>query len=98
MHAGFYLGRQNLHLDVSQACLASTPLKFDFAGSNMYSRQLPSYQLALNILLCYIGLGYATIIVVYYAAVCRPFRQYWAMPVKDLQCSTYQHYSIVQMV
>ncbi|KAJ6084130.1 hypothetical protein N7486_010930 [Penicillium sp. IBT 16267x] len=36
--------------------------------------------------------------VCYYAVYCRPFSQYWAMPVDNMQCATYQHYSITQAV
>ncbi|TGO65877.1 hypothetical protein BOTNAR_0073g00020 [Botryotinia narcissicola] len=61
-------------------------------------RNLPSLQMALKILMGYIAIGYVVIIFVYYIGVCRPFKQYWAVPVQDEQCATYQHYSIVQMV
>ncbi|PQE32502.1 hypothetical protein CJF32_00004043 [Rutstroemia sp. NJR-2017a WRK4] len=43
-------------------------------------------------------LGYVTIMLVYNVGVCRPFNQYWAVPVKNEQCATYSHYSVVQMV
>jgi hypothetical protein len=49
------------------------------------------------VLFWYIWLGFVVIEITYYAVFCRPFSQYWAMPVKNLQCATYQHYSILQM-
>ncbi|TEY57623.1 hypothetical protein BOTCAL_0211g00100 [Botryotinia calthae] len=61
-------------------------------------RNLPNLQMALKILMGYIAVGYVVIMFVYYIGVCRPFKQYWAVPVQDEQCATYQHYSIVQMV
>ncbi|PQE18048.1 hypothetical protein CJF31_00007874 [Rutstroemia sp. NJR-2017a BVV2] len=61
-------------------------------------RQLPRYQKALRFLMFYIIVGYVTIMLVYYVGVCRPFNQYWAVPVENEQCATYSHYSIVQMV
>ncbi|KAM3083910.1 hypothetical protein ACMFMG_001985 [Clarireedia jacksonii] len=61
-------------------------------------RQLPRYQKALRFLMFYIIVGYVTIMLVYYVGVCRPFSQYWAVPVENEQCATYSHYSIVQMV
>ncbi|KAJ8070572.1 hypothetical protein OCU04_000946 [Sclerotinia nivalis] len=61
-------------------------------------RNLPHLQMALKILMGYIIVGYVVIMFVYYVGVCRPFKQYWAVPVQDEQCATYQHYSIVQMV
>lgn len=53
--------------------------------------------MALKILMGYIITGYIVIMFVYYVGVCRPFKQYWAVPVQNEQCATYQHYSIVQM-
>lgn len=46
----------------------------------------------------YVAVGFAVIMITYYAVYCRPFQQYWAMPVKNMQCATYQHYSITQAV
>ncbi|ESZ89552.1 hypothetical protein SBOR_10059 [Sclerotinia borealis F-4128] len=60
-------------------------------------RNLPNLQMALKILMAYIISGYVIIMFVYYVGVCRPFKQYWAVPVQNEQCATYQHYSIVQM-
>lgn len=62
------------------------------------SRQLRGYQRALKWLLGYIVTGYVVIMLVYYVGFCRPFSQYWAVPVQNSECATYQHYSIVQMV
>ncbi|KAJ5774096.1 hypothetical protein N7457_008992 [Penicillium paradoxum] len=54
--------------------------------------------LYIKILSVYVAVGFVVIMVTYYGVYCRPFSQYWAMPVKDLQCATYQHYSITQAV
>ncbi|KAJ6015471.1 hypothetical protein N7540_010062 [Penicillium herquei] len=54
--------------------------------------------LYIKILTVYVALGFVVIMVCYYAIFCRPFSQYWAMPVKDMQCATYQNYSITQAV
>lgn len=54
--------------------------------------------LYIRILTGYVVLGFVVIMVTYYAVYCRPFSQYWAMPVKNMQCATYQHYSITQAV
>ncbi|TVY25843.1 hypothetical protein LHYA1_G006198 [Lachnellula hyalina] len=56
------------------------------------------YERYMFYLLTYIVVGYLTIQVCYYAILCRPFQQYWAMPVRNPQCTTYSHYSIIQMV
>lgn len=54
--------------------------------------------LYIKILSAYVVLGFVVIMVTYYAVYCRPFSQYWAMPVENMQCATYQHYSITQAV
>lgn len=54
--------------------------------------------LYVKIVAVYVALGFVVIMVTYYAVYCRPFSQYWAMPVVDMQCATYQRYSITQAV
>lgn len=54
--------------------------------------------LYIKLLAGYVALGFVVIMICYYAVYCRPFSQYWAMPVKNMQCATYQHYSITQAV
>ncbi|KAJ5095980.1 hypothetical protein NUU61_005336 [Penicillium alfredii] len=54
--------------------------------------------LYIKILSVYVALGFVVIMITYYAVYCRPFSQYWAMPVSNMQCATYQHYSITQAV
>lgn len=52
----------------------------------------------IKILCVYVALGFVVIMVTFYGVYCRPFSQYWAMPVQNMQCATYQHYSITQAV
>ncbi|KAI9042600.1 uncharacterized protein KD926_005206 [Aspergillus affinis] len=52
----------------------------------------------VQIIAAYVAIGFVTIMITYYAVYCRPFSQYWAMPVQNMQCATYQHYSITQAV
>ncbi|CAI7653135.1 unnamed protein product [Penicillium glandicola] len=54
--------------------------------------------LYIKILAIYVAVGFVVIMVTYYAVYCRPFSQYWAMPVDNMQCATYQYYSITQAV
>lgn len=61
------------------------------------TQNLPS-RLYVKILAVYVAVGFAVIMITYYAVYCRPFSQYWAMPVSNPQCATYQHYSITQAV
>lgn len=46
----------------------------------------------------YVVLGLVAIEVPYFFVLCRPFSQYWAMPVHNPQCASYLHYCIIQMV
>ncbi|KAE8147967.1 hypothetical protein BDV25DRAFT_168764 [Aspergillus avenaceus] len=46
----------------------------------------------------YVVIGFIVIMVTYYTVYCRPFQQYWQLPVNNLQCATYQNYSITQAV
>ena len=59
---------------------------------------LPRFEFALWVLFGYIVGSFFVIEVVYFGIVCRPFSQYWALPVTNPQCATYHDYSIVQMV
>lgn len=61
------------------------------------TKNLPS-NLLVKILSAYVAVGFVVIQVTYYAVYCRPFSQYWALPVSNPQCATYQHYSITQAV
>ncbi|KAL2842189.1 hypothetical protein BJY01DRAFT_236126 [Aspergillus pseudoustus] len=54
--------------------------------------------LYVKIVAVYVAVGFVVIMVTYYAVYCQPFSQYWAMPVENLQCATYQRYSITQAV
>ncbi|KAJ0418275.1 hypothetical protein BJY00DRAFT_188300 [Aspergillus carlsbadensis] len=56
------------------------------------------WHLFVQILAGYVALGFVVIEITYFAVYCRPFSQYWAIPVDNPQCATYQHYSITQAV
>ncbi|TQS36371.1 hypothetical protein Golomagni_03183 [Golovinomyces magnicellulatus] len=57
-----------------------------------------NYQIVLYALLIYITLGFFVVEIAYYAILCQPFTQYWAMPVQNSECTTYHKYSVIQMV
>ncbi|RDW83804.1 uncharacterized protein DSM5745_04130 [Aspergillus mulundensis] len=61
------------------------------------THRLP-WHLFVQILAGYVALGFVVIEITYFAVYCRPFSQYWAVPVSNPQCATYQHYSITQAV
>ncbi|KAH8428511.1 uncharacterized protein LDX57_006210 [Aspergillus melleus] len=52
----------------------------------------------VQIIAAYVAIGFVVIMITYYGVYCRPFSQYWAMPVRNMQCATYQYYSITQAV
>lgn len=56
------------------------------------------WHLFVQILAGYVVLGFVVIQITYFAVYCRPFSQYWAVPVQNQQCASYQHYSITQAV
>jgi hypothetical protein len=57
-----------------------------------------SYNIFVKFVIGYVVLGLAAIEVPYFFILCRPFSQYWAMPVENPQCASYFYYCIIQMV
>lgn len=62
------------------------------------TKNLTRLHMYVKAIAVYVVIGFFVIMVTYYGIYCRPFEQYWAMPVTDMQCATYQHYSITQAV
>ncbi|TVY44165.1 hypothetical protein LOCC1_G005916 [Lachnellula occidentalis] len=88
-----------LVIPLEQSMLASTWLvKLCIWSFVLRIAAKTKYERYMFFLLIYIVVSYITIQVCYFAILCRPFGQYWAMPVQNPQCTTYQHYSIIQMV
>ncbi|KAE8394732.1 hypothetical protein BDV23DRAFT_179508 [Aspergillus alliaceus] len=56
------------------------------------------WHLYIKIIAAYVAVGFVVIMVTYYAVYCRPFQQYWQLPVENMQCATYRNYSITQAV
>lgn len=56
-----------------------------------------SYRRWIQYLAIYVFLGWFAIQIVFFTA-CRPFKGYWGMPPPDSQCTTYEHYAMVQAV
>ncbi|KAJ2894047.1 hypothetical protein MKZ38_007964 [Zalerion maritima] len=54
-------------------------------------------QRLVRVLGVYVFLGWMSTEITFFAA-CRPFKGYWGMPPPDPQCTTYEHYAIVQAV
>ncbi|KAH8646608.1 hypothetical protein BGZ60DRAFT_346027, partial [Tricladium varicosporioides] len=61
------------------------------------TERIPRYKRWLRVLTLYIIIGFLALVIVFYFGACRPFKQYWEVPVQNLQCSTYAIYSIVQV-
>ncbi|KAL3425894.1 hypothetical protein PVAG01_02685 [Phlyctema vagabunda] len=60
--------------------------------------KVPRLQLAVRFLAIYVVLSYLGVQLAYYGGICRPFKQYYAMPVHNQECATYSMYSKIQMV
>lgn len=54
-------------------------------------------RLAVKCIAIYGICGFCVIEICYYAVLCRPFSQYWAVPTNNSQCATYATYSKIQM-
>lgn len=59
---------------------------------------MPKTRIALYLLSGYVAIGFLVIEICYFAVLCKPFSQYWAMPVENSECATYANYSKIQMV
>ncbi|KAE8380952.1 hypothetical protein BDV26DRAFT_289855 [Aspergillus bertholletiae] len=62
------------------------------------TKNIRGLHLYVKAIAVYVAVGFVIIMVTYYAVYCRPFQQYWQLPVENMQCATYQHYSITQAV
>ncbi|KAF3006788.1 hypothetical protein E8E13_010292 [Curvularia kusanoi] len=54
--------------------------------------------LAIKILSAYVALGYIVMQVLYFAAWCRPFPEYYAVPTNSTQCNTLLHHRITKAI
>lgn len=63
----------------------------------MYSRITSgtTQQSAVRYLAIYVVVGWISTEIAFFTA-CRPFKGYWAVPPPDPQCTTLQHYAVVQ--
>jgi hypothetical protein len=63
--------------------------------SRMTSRTI--YLKWIKVVAVVVALGYIAVQVTFFT-VCRPFTGYWSVPPPNPQCSTRQHYAIVQAI
>ncbi|KAF2742625.1 hypothetical protein M011DRAFT_490456 [Sporormia fimetaria CBS 119925] len=56
-----------------------------------------SYRRYITYLSLYVAVGWVAIEITFFTA-CRPFSGYWGMPPPNPQCTTFQHYAMVQAV
>ncbi|KIV99614.1 uncharacterized protein PV09_08789 [Verruconis gallopava] len=52
----------------------------------------------VRLVICYTVFGLVVVEISCLFVLCRPFSQYWALPVKNPQCANYFYYCIIQMV
>jgi hypothetical protein len=56
-----------------------------------------NYRRWIRYLAIYVFLGWVAVQITFFAA-CRPFKGYWGMPPPNPQCTTFEHYAMVQAV
>jgi len=54
--------------------------------------------IAIKILAVYVALGFVVMEILYFAAWCRPFQQYWAVPARSSQCTALINHRITNAV
>jgi hypothetical protein len=59
---------------------------------------LQKENMAIKILAVYTALGFVVIEVLYFAAWCRPFSEYYAVPTRSFQCNALVHHRITKAV
>ncbi|KAI1486458.1 hypothetical protein F5X96DRAFT_654959 [Biscogniauxia mediterranea] len=66
----------------------------------MYYRLTMSLKqnLAVKIVVGYVALGWVVMEILYFGVWCRPFNQYWAVPVDNIQCSAATNHLITNAV
>jgi hypothetical protein len=52
----------------------------------------------VKLVIGYTAVGLVAVEVPYFFVLCRPFSQYWALPVRNPQCANYFYYCIIQLV
>lgn len=65
----------------------------------MYARmtQGTRHRRYIKLLAAYVIIGWIAVEITFFTA-CRPFNGYWRVPPPDPQCTTYEHYAIIQAV
>jgi hypothetical protein len=58
---------------------------------------MPKGRMVLQWIAGYVMAGLVGIEISYYGILCRPFRQYWALPVENQQCASYLTYYKIQL-
>lgn len=51
----------------------------------------------INYLAIYVAIAWVAVEIAFFTA-CRPFKGYWGMPPPDPQCTTLEHYAMIQAV
>lgn len=59
---------------------------------------MPTIRSVLTCIAAYTIAGFTVIEICFYAVLCTPFNQYWALPVQNQQCATYTTYYQIYMI
>jgi hypothetical protein len=65
----------------------------------MYARMTigTTHMKLVKYLAIYVAIGWVSVEIAFFTA-CRPFKGYWGMPPPNPQCTTLEHYAIIQAV
>ncbi|CAA9962611.1 hypothetical protein PTMSG1_05985 [Pyrenophora teres f. maculata] len=85
---------EQMHIAVLWACKACLLVMYH----RITRTAMHNENIAIKILAVYTALGFVIIELLYFAAWCRPFRQYYAVPTNSSQCNALVHHRIVKAV
>ncbi|KAL1792877.1 hypothetical protein ACET3X_009384 [Alternaria dauci] len=85
---------EQMHIAVIWACKACLLIMYH----RITRTALRSENIAIKILAVYTAIGFVVIEVLYFAAWCRPFSEYYAVPTSSYQCNALVHHRITKAI
>jgi hypothetical protein len=85
---------EQMQISVIWACKACLLIMY----YRLTRKALHNENIAIKVLSAYVALGYVIMQVLYFAAWCHPFHEYYAVPTESAQCNTLLHHRITKAV
>lgn len=85
---------EQMQIAVIWACKATLLILYDRLTHMVQSKE----NALIKLLAVYVALGFVAMEILYFAAWCRPFSQYWAVPTKSSQCNALINHRITNAV